>query len=455
MKLIYFILLLLAVHPITAQQAKYVFYFIGDGMGVNQINATEMYLAECKGKIGVNPLLFTTFPVASIATTFSSTNSITDSAAAGTALATGVKTYNSSIGLNAQGKSCHSIAARAKAAGHKVGVLTSVSIDHATPAAFYAHQPRRSMYYEIAMDMLQAGFDFYGGSGFLKRQNEIINHLTSEGYTVTRGLKEFQTLQPGMEKVVMMPTEGSPSKSLSYAIDRKEGNLTLAQLVESAVDFLGKNTSKGFFLMAEGGKIDWACHANDAGTLMREVQDLDAAIAVAYKFYQQHPQETLIVVTADHETGGLGLGAKGYELHLKSLQSQKISLEKLSEAIGQLRKQEDVPSWNAIKELLGQQLGFWKELRPDNEQEKLLKEAYEKSFVQKKGNLKVNLYAKIEPLAVAAQQVIMQKANLGWTTTSHTAGYVPVYAIGAGSELFAGKMDNTEIPTRIGRAAGY
>ena len=142
-----------------AQQAKYVFYFIGDGMGVNQVNGTEMYLAEQEGRIGVTPLLFTQFPAVGVATTFSTTNSVTDSSAAGTALATGVKTYNGAIGMDDEKNVIQSVAEKAKKAGKKVGVTTSVSVDHATPAAFYAHQPNRSMYYEIALDLPKAGFD--------------------------------------------------------------------------------------------------------------------------------------------------------------------------------------------------------------------------------------------------------------------------------------------------------
>lgn len=152
-RLSYLLLFVLLAGMASAQTAKYVFYFIGDGMGVNQVNGTEMYLAEQEGRIGAKSLLFTTFPVASVATTFSATNSVTDSSAAGTALATGSKTYNGAIGMDDQKQPLQSVAAQAKAAGKKVGVATSVSVDHATPAAFYAHQPDRDMYYEIATDL--------------------------------------------------------------------------------------------------------------------------------------------------------------------------------------------------------------------------------------------------------------------------------------------------------------
>ena len=136
--LLFLVLLALSAH---AQRAKYVFFFIGDGMGLNQVNTTEMYLGEQNGRIGTQPLTFASFPVAGMATTYSATNSITDSAAGGTALATGSKTYNGAIGVDPDKQTLTSVAEQAKRAGRKVGVTTSVSIDHATPASFYAHQP--------------------------------------------------------------------------------------------------------------------------------------------------------------------------------------------------------------------------------------------------------------------------------------------------------------------------
>ena len=243
-----------------AQQAKYVFYFIGDGMGVNQVNGTEMYLAEQEGRIGVKPLLFTSFPVASMATTFSATNSVTDSSAAGTALATGAKTYNGAIGMDDNKSVLQSVAERAKKSGKKVGVTTSVSVDHATPAAFYAHQPDRGMYYEIALDLPKAGFDFYAGGGFLKPTTtadkkeapSIFPIFEEAGYTVARGLDEYKSKSAQADKMILIQKEGAEPSCLPYAIDRQEGDLTLAEITESAISFLTKGSNKGFFLMVEG-----------------------------------------------------------------------------------------------------------------------------------------------------------------------------------------------------------
>ena len=208
--------------------------------------------------------------------------------------------------------------------------------------------------------------------------------------------------------------------------------------------------------MVEGGKIDWACHGNDPATVFEEVIDLDNAVKVAYEFYKKHPKETLIVVTADHETGGLGLGIGKYELHLKSLLNQKQSQDLLSKAITDLRKEKSgKASWDEVKALLADKMGFWKELPLTWEQEKMLRDEYETSFVKNKIVFEESLYAKTEPLAAAAKKVMSQIAMVGWTSSSHTAGYVPVFAIGAGSGLFVGKMDNTEIPKCIAKAAGY
>ncbi len=449
---------------VYGQQAKYVFYFIGDGMGVNQVNGAEMYQGELDGRIGVEPLLFSRFPVASMASTFSATNSVTDSSAAGTALSTGEKTYNGAIGVDMEKNPLITIAERAKKAGRKVGVTTSVSVDHATPAAFYAHQPDRNMYYEIGLDLIAAGFDFYAGGGFLKPETRADGtqapHLfplfEEAGYTIARGYEDYTAKAGSTDKMILIQKEGAAAHSIPYAIDRKEGDLTLAQITESAVSFLTKNNRKGFFLMVEGGKIDWSCHSNDAATTLKEVVDMDEAVKVAYEFYKKYPKETLIVVTADHETGGMSLGTGPYEMKLSSLEYQQGSLEVLSASITDLRKaHNNQVSWEQIKELLGEKMGFWKELPISWEQEKRLRDEYENSFVKNRQEFVESLYSRTEPLAACAKNVMSEIARVGWTSGGHSAGYVPVYAVGAGADLFMGTMDNTDIPKRIAKAAGY
>ena len=139
----------------------------------------------------------------------------------------------------------------------------------------------------------------------------------------------------------------------------KNGDMTLYEITESAIDFLTKDNKKGFFLMIEGGKIDWALHANDAATMCHEIIDFDNAIKVAYDFYKKHPNETLIVITADHDTGGLGMGTGKYELNLKTIDYQKSSADILSMKISQLRKEKkDKVEWKDIYEILRACLNF-------------------------------------------------------------------------------------------------
>ena len=464
-QLLFFVLITSAV--LAQGKAKYVFYFIGDGMGVNQVNGTEMYLADAnEGRIGIIPLQFTQFPVINLATTFSTRNSVTDSSAAGTALATGSKTYNGAIGVGDNKERLTSVAELAKKAGKKVGITTSVSIDHATPSAFYAHQPDRNMAYEIAMEIPASNFDFFAGGGFVKPTTtfdkkeapSIFDTFEGAGYTVAKGYDDYKAKAASAKKMILMQTEGANPGSIPYVLDRKEGDLTLPQITEAAISILTKDNKKGFFLMVEGGMIDWACHSGDAATAFAEVVDMDDAIKIAYEFYKKHPKETLIVVTADHETGGMALGkGNGYYMNLKALKYQKQSLGALSDRIKELRKQKDHKvTWEEIKGLLGETMGFWKELPISWEHEKILRDSYEQSFSAKANvAMEASMYTQSEPLAARAKEVINDIARVGWISSDHSASYVPIYAIGAGSELFKGKMDNTDIPKRIAKAGGY
>jgi len=453
----------------SAQQAKYVFYFIGDGMGVNQVQGTEMYLSELKGEIGITPLLFTQFLYATMATTFSATNGVTDSAAAGTALATGKKTKNGALGVTKDSEKVNSVASWAKENGYRVGISTSVSIDHATPAAFYAHQDKRNASYQIGLDLIETNFDFYAGSDFVDPNNsqakdgktyESLYDLAQKaGFTIARGYKDYQKKAKKADKMILFQTEKASQKdnsSIPYAIDRKKGDMSLAEITRAGINFLSKDLSKGFFLMVEGGKIDWAGHANDAATNFREVMDMDEAIKVAYEFYSQHPDETLIVVTADHETGGISIGNGSYNLNLQALKSQKMSEGEFTLLINGLRaKYKNQVPWEVIQQALKENFGFWDSVKLNEKQETRLKAVYNKSFGNQPVNLEKTLYSQDEPISSEAKRILNSIANVGWVSGGHSAGYVPVYAIGANAHLFQERIDNTEIPVKIAEAAGY
>lgn len=461
------LILLFALSPLLAfGQAKYVFYFIGDGMGVNQINGTETYLAALEGRIGITPICFTSFPYAAFVTTYSATNGVTDSAAGGTALATGHKTKNGALGMLDDLKtSVNSIAVWAKEHGAAVGVTTSVSVDHATPAAFYAHQPKRQLYHAIGLDLPKAGFDFYAGSDFLQPDDKdnpsapsLYDVCKQNGYTIARGYKDYQKKAKKSEKLILFQTEEASQRernSLPYAIDRTPEDMTLEEITRAGIDFLTRKKKNGFFMMIEGGKIDWACHSNDAGTAFRELIDMDNAVKVAYDFYLKHPDETLIVISADHETGGIVLGRGPYELHTDLLRYQKMSVDAYSQHIRSLKEEKgDSLTWTIIEEDLKQNWGFGEGVKISARQKERLQRAF-KAMQEGNSQDKRSLYASIDGLADTAREVMAECALIGWQSGGHSNGYVPAFAVGVGAEQFQGQINNTEIPIKIAKAAGW
>lgn len=453
---------ILFVFPLFGQKPKYIFYLIGDGMGINHVNLTEMYLSEVQGKIGTTPLVFSQFPHITFATTHSQSNGVTDSAAGGSALAVGKKTKNGVISMDSTGTIPYkSIAYAAKEKGMKVGITTSVSIDHATPAVFYANQPSRSNYYEIANEIPRSDFDFFAGSGFLqpnhtydnKEVPQIEGVLKDAGYTLVKGRKEFEKLKNKNKKIVLTNLDGAPIDALNFSIDQTKGDLTLEDITKSAIESLS-DSKNGFFLMVEGGKIDWSSHSNDAATTVQEVLDFNKSVQLAYDFYKKHPNETLIVITADHETGGLAIGNGSSTLHTHYLKNQKVSQEKLSKLIGQLRADRPNASWDDVKKLLSENLGLWTKITVNASDEAALKQAYNKSFVDHQQETTKSLYASDDKIAAIAVEILNKLATVSWASNNHSAAYVPVYAIGAGAEVFSQKLDNTDIPKKIAEAAG-
>ena len=453
-----------ALGAIAQQTPKYVFYFIGDGMGVNQVNGTETYLAALEGRIGIKPLCFGDFPYTAFVTTYSSSNGVTDSAAGGTALATGCKTYNGALGVRPDSVTAvTSVAKWAKDAGAAVGVTTSVSVDHATPGAFYAHQDYRGKYYEVGTDLVKSGFDFFAGSDFLKPNNpaggpDLYAQCATAGYTIARGYKDYMKKAKKADRIIMLQTEAASKvdrSALPYAIDRKKGDMTLQEITRAGINFLSKKNPDKFFLFVEGGKIDWACHANDAATVFEEIIDMDDAVRVAYEFYCQHPDETLIVITADHETGGLGLANSDYVLKTNLLRYQQMSAPEYSAHLSQLReKLGDKFTWDAVRKDLEENFGFWKDVVLSEYQEDQLQRAYD-AIIEGKAKGAESMYAKENELGNLAKSILNRNAKLGWTTGGHSNGYVPVFAIGCGAEAFHGRIENIDVPVILGRVAGY
>lgn len=449
----------------AADMPKYVFFFIGDGMATAQRMAAEEYL-KSQGKDG---LVMNTFPAYGMATTYQNDRFITDSAAAGTALATGVKTNGGYIGVDPNFTPVENMAEMAKKNGMKVGIVSSVTINHATPASFYAHQKSRNMYYEIGLDLANSGFDYFGGGGPVdpdgerseNPQENVIEAAIANGYTVVTDKEAFMALTPESSNVWAYTEVG---QALPYVIDTTPNDITLTEFTEKGIELL--ENPDGFFMMVEGGKIDWTCHANDATTAILDTLEFDNAIKVAYDFYQEHPDETLIVVTGDHETGGLTLGFAGtkYDSFFDVLGTQKTSYDVFS---GQILKEYKAAkageaSFEDMIPLLKEHFG----LEVEGEGQMVLADfeiqALKEAFVQSLTGVKVRanaqdylLYGGYDPFTVQVTHILNQKAGLGWTSYSHTGVPVPTSAIGVGSEAFNGFYDNTDVGKKIMAIMGF
>jgi alkaline phosphatase len=462
---------------------KYVFLMIGDGMGLSQRYAAELYQVAVSDKAGMGPapMTMTGLPVNGIMTTYSENSTITDSAAAGTALATGFKTTNGTVCLSADSsKKFATIAELAKERGMKIGIVSSVSIDHATPACFYSHQPKRNYYYEIGMELARSNFDYFGGGGFQQPkgpkgdQPSVIEEAKKNGYVVANTRDELKALKPGGKVLAINHTLGD-GNALYYDIDRPDDHISLAEYTRKGIELL--DNPKGFFMMVESGKIDWACHANDGMAAIGDVIAFDEAIKEAYEFYKKHPQDTLIIVTADHETGGMtvGFAQTKYSTHLERLANQKVSYVEFNKVLDKYKAEHTTDyKFEDMKPIITKLFGLkfrsdvdveslkkkvWEEKDPESiraigmllteHEEEMIMKAYERSMGGQKERASNEhtylLYGPYEPLTVALNHTICQKAGIGFTSYSHTATPVPVMAIGRGQEHFNGYYDNTEL----------
>lgn len=282
--------------------AKNIILMIGDGMGLGQITA-GMYANG-------NRLNLERFPIVGLQKTYAYDNLITDSAASATAIACGVKTYNAAIGVNKDTIPVQSILEEAAEKGLKTGLIATSTIVHATPAAFVSHQSMRSMYEYIAEDLIESDIDLFIGGGYKffneqrKDEKSLIPKLAQRGFTISSISNE------DLEDVKL-----SDAKKLAYftandsPIPETTGRdyLPVASIIGAR--FLNRHKKQGFFLMIEGSQIDWGGHANDTKYIISEVRDFDKAIGKVLDFAQKD-KETLVIVTADHETGGFAINPK-------------------------------------------------------------------------------------------------------------------------------------------------
>lgn len=420
-----------------AAAPRNIILFIGDGMSTPQ----RMVAEEFSRKVGTGPLAMNALQYQSTMRTYSASSLVTDSAAAATAIACGEKTDNGFVGMDPGGKRLTSCAEAARDAGKRVGIVTSVTINHATPAGFYAHQRSRSMLYEIGLDLVRSGFDLFMGGGLdnanAKTRNvaeyvgDLYEYASTNGYIVAEGREGFDMLAK-----ISCPDNKiwwrSSENALPYAID-SEGDDTprLPEITRRALDFLGDN----FFLMVEGGRIDWAGHANEAATNLRDLLELDDAVKVALEFQREHP-DTLVIVTGDHETGGMSMGfaGTGYAFYMERLALQKCSTEKFRERYHALKGVGG--TFEDALELMERYYGL-KTKDEGRDDDPML--------VSKKDMESLERHYDEGGFSDKVRRIMQGKAGVGWTSGSHTGLPALTTASGPGAERFMGFLDNTDI----------
>ncbi|MBN2625542.1 MAG: alkaline phosphatase [Spirochaetales bacterium] len=434
-------------------KAKYVMLFIGDGMALPQINSAEAYLSSVNGTpVGVKQLTFTQFPAQGMTTTYDALSFITDSASAGTAIASGNKTESGVINYNvAKTETFTTIAELAKSAGMKVGILSSVNLDHATPASFYAKEPSRNNYYNINMQMANSNFDYFAGGMVRldktpKGEKSALDVMNERGWQIATTREELNALTPGTQAYAYYNTSFTRN-SLDYAMDQEADDITLAEYVDKGIELL--DNENGFFMMVEGGKIDWACHANDAAASIKNTIAFDEAIQKGIDFYNAHPDETVIIVTGDHETGGLTLGFAGtkYGSAFDEIGKQKMSYEAFDTYVFKPYKEANGNGGKFADLIPAIEENFGLTDLSDYEAQ-MLEEAFARSMKGEEIASKTQdylLYGGYNALTVTITHLLNQRAGLAWTSYSHTGVPVATFAMGVGQDLFNGYYDNTDI----------
>lgn len=473
---------------------KYVFMFIGDGMSYPQFQAASDYLGaiadeDYEGALpslsyedrtsvldGPVALNFMSFAGVGSAVTYDSCSFAPDSASTATSIATGEKTYSSMINVDAANSTQFETIAEKlhEQKDWKVGVISSVNLNHATPAAFYAHQASRNNYYEIGLELIDSGFEYFAGGGLKKTtgsnndQKNLYDLAAEAGYKVTYTQADAETVTADDSKVILIDEHLADSDAMDYDLDRADGDWALADYVSKGIEVLDNDT--GFFMMCEGGKIDWACHANDAGSTVADTLALADAVQVAIDFAKQHPDETLILVTGDHETGGLTIGFAGtdYDTYLDNLTSQTISYAQFDEQYMASYKKNNTSFEDAMKDV--EVLFGLKMSGKENDRLVLteyevqrLKDAYTfamssydaDAFAQ--GSYDADdytqeqyvLYGEYNPFSVTITHILNNKSGIDFTSYSHTGLPVAVFADGVGCEAFNGYYDNTDIYKKL------
>ena len=400
---------------------KNIILLIGDGMGATYLSAYRYYKNKTFATSPLVPTSFDRYWVGISSTYPDDKTWVSDSSAAATALSSGHKTYNGAVGINSKKEVLPLMFHYAKQAGKTTGIIATSSLTHATPASFYAHQESRKQHNKIANWLIDNNVngkplvDIALGGGkkyFVREDRNIIKELKNKGYQY---IDSFEQLN----RLTKIPALGLlANKHLPSALDSSKTRLHT--MLHTALRLL-KNSDKGFVLVAEGSQIDWCGHATDIVCAMAEMTDFENAFNTAIEFAKQDGN-TLVLVTADHETGGLSLGADGeYSWEGSLIHHATLSTQALA-----LKLRQSASPFSVWQQYYGFNLS--------DKEKKKLETALKKSRKKSESTIK---------------EIVNKRTFTGWTGGGHTAQDVPVLAFGPGSDIFSGFQDNTDIAKKI------
>ena len=408
-----------------------VVFLLGDGMGFAHIKAYRMYADDLATDI-VEPL-----PVDGLLVGAVSTDSIsmicdssklnckrdphgfTDSASSATAYATGQDTITGHLSVDTSGKPMKTILEDARMHGKSTGLVSTSQLPHASPAAFGSHVLSRSQYNDIADQYFDSHWQgepminvlLGGGLNFMKRDDrDLVSEFQNAGYKVALNRSELLAME-GDRLLGLFAPSGLPR-----AWDRDDEIPSLAEMTETALNSLAQNP-QGFFLVVEGSQVDWAAHGNSVAGVVSEMEDFIAAVRVALAFAAQNP-DTLVIITADHETGGMAVGRDGiYRWDTSPLQGMKATPAAMTTRY--------LAGEESLSTVVADSIAFKLE-----EAEAAELDATERDE---------------DAVFTAVRDLFNQRTNTGWSSSGHTGVDVPLYAIGPGSENFHGVMQNEDV----------
>ncbi|MCL1991302.1 MAG: alkaline phosphatase [Defluviitaleaceae bacterium] len=445
--------------PEYAAQPRYIFMFIGDGMGMNHRTLAEEYRRWRAGDPSYL-LAMNNMTISTMLSTRGLNRLIPDSGAAGTALATGVQSQNGVISMNEdRTQPLRTILQALQDEGMAVGLVTDVAVTHATPATFGANVPNRRHQTDIALQYFEREIDFIAGGGrryFLPTEvngrrtddQDLIEAFYDIGYTINLNLDDFlATNFSESDRFLGLFASNALSSAITQT-NQGQTTPTLAQLTQAGIDVLS-NDEEGFFLMVEGGLIDTVSHVNDTASVLHQILAFDEAIQVAIDFYHKHPEETLIIVTSDHESGGLGLNAINFE-NIETITTSFNSGIKpyLSEG-----------DWRGLQDAIAE---HWHLELTDLEIE-MLRDRFEhlstldisEAFGLESDDLDDDdLAYMLEIGGHVVAPVLFDETGVTWSAQGHTAAHVPLTVMGVGSERFLSVQHLVDVPNVLADKMG-